>query len=170
MTARTLVLASLFAVVSPLCASAGEAAYKADDIVKYFTPEVTRGICVGTAEECDAAQVKPKPFDLLVNFDKNSANLTASARDNLMEFSRALKDPRLAATQFEVEGYTDASGTETYNLSLSERRANAVVTFLGEQGVDTSKLMAKGFGETSPIVSDAYDPKNRRVQTRMAVQ
>lgn len=174
MIARTLTLASLFVVVSPLCAAAGEAAYKAEDIVKFFTANAnqgaTRGICVGTAEECEVTQAKPKPFDLLVNFDKNSANLTEPARDNLMEFSKALKDPHLTGARFEVEGHTDASGTENYNLSLSERRAKAVVTFLSEQGVDTSKLIAKGYGEASPLTSDAYDPQNRRVQTRMVIQ
>lgn len=174
MTARTLTLASLFVVVSPFCAAAGEAAYKAEDIVKFFAANAnegaTRGICVGTAQECEVTQAKPKPFDLLVNFDKNSANLTDSARNNLMEFSKALKDPHLVGARFEVEGHTDASGTENYNLSLSERRAKSVVTFLNEQGADTSKLIAKGYGEASPLTGDAFDAQNRRVQTRMVIE
>ena len=65
-----------------------------------------------------------------------------------------------------VEGHADASGPETYNLTLSERRAHAVRKYLIEQhGVDSTKVLSIGRGE-----SELYDPKdpsagiNRRVE------
>ena len=105
----------------------------------------------------------------MVNFEKNSANLTSQAKANLDEFSKALKDPRLAAATFAVDGYTDASGTDKYNLSLSGRRAQSVVSYLTQQGVKKTKLVPKGFGEANPIAPDPYDPVNRRVETSLAV-
>ena len=175
MTLKTSVLA-LFVVVFPLSASADEAGYRASDIVNFFTSNkdqgATRGICVGTEDECAKTQDKQEPlsFDLLINFEKDSAELSEAAKANLTEFSGALKDPRLAVARFSVEGYTDASGTEAHNLGLSERRAQSVIVFLGNLGVDTTKLIAKGMGESRPRTADAFDPTNRRVETRMIIQ
>jgi OOP family OmpA-OmpF porin len=176
MIVKTFAAASLFTMSASLCAAAGETAYKADDIVRFFTSKnptvATRGICVGTAEECGLAQPTQKPlsFNLMVNFQKNSAILTDDARANLDEFSKALKDPRLTDAAFAVDGYTDASGTEKYNLGLSDRRAKSVVSYLVQRGVEKAKLDAKGFGETNPIAPDPYDPVNRRVETSLVVR
>jgi outer membrane protein OmpA-like peptidoglycan-associated protein len=154
-------------------AFAGGDGYKASDIVKFFEDQkamaVTRGICVGTDEECAAASVKDHStaFDLLVTFDKNSANLSGDARGNLIEFSVALRDPKLASLTFSVDGFTDASGGAAYNLDLSRRRAAAVVAFLRSLGVGEGMLVARGWGETNFRASDAYDPSNRRVETRI---
>jgi outer membrane protein OmpA-like peptidoglycan-associated protein len=128
----------------------------------------TRALCIGTAAECpaDGAQSIAR-FDLLVNFDYNSADLTKTAKDNLDQFSLALKDPKLAGTKFEIDGHTDASGGEEYNQGLSERRAQSVVAYLAAQGIDASTLIAKGFGKTKPRVADPMSPENRRVETHL---
>jgi outer membrane protein OmpA-like peptidoglycan-associated protein len=176
MFVKTFATASLFIISASFHVAAGEVAYKAEDVVRFFTsgsPQVaTRGICVGTAEECGLVQPRQKPltFNLMVNFEKNSAKLTGEAKANLDEFSKALKDPRLAAATFAVDGYTDASGTERYNLGLSERRAQSVGAYLTGRGVEAAKLVAKGFGETNPIAQDPYDPVNRRVETSLVVR
>jgi len=175
MAAKFITFAFLALFAAPLITRAEEAAYKAEDIVKFFDNAAhgaTRGICVGTEEECGTAETGTKPlsFNLLVNFEKNSANLTESARTNLLEFSRALTDPRLNSARFAIDGYTDASGTESYNLGLSERRAKSVVSFLAEQGVDASKLAPAGHGETNPRAEDPFDPVNRRVEAKLAIQ
>jgi outer membrane protein OmpA-like peptidoglycan-associated protein len=158
-------------------ASAQAQSYKADDIIKHFgggKPNlgVSRGLCVGTEAECSKAGHVVKPaaaFDLVVRFKYNSDVLEPDAKSNLDEFAKALKDPQLAASSFLVEGHTDARGSADYNLNLSERRAKAVVSYLSERGVDTAKLLPRGFGQTKPIVADPYSGDNRRVETRIRV-
>jgi outer membrane protein OmpA-like peptidoglycan-associated protein len=151
--------------------------YRAEDIVKHFSPELgaTRGLCIGTESECAKATAPARPltaaksFDLLVNFDYNSDALTNSAKQNLDEFAKALRDSRLATASFLVEGHTDGRGSEQFNLSLSERRANAVVRYLADKGVDTSKLVPKGYGKLKPRNPNLLDPANRRVETRLRI-
>jgi predicted outer membrane repeat protein len=71
---------------------------------------------------------------------------------------------------FLVEGHTNSNGADTYNLRLSDARAFAVMSWLGEHGVPSSRLLSKGFGETRPL-ADAADPDalaiNRRVEFRV---
>ncbi|EGR0261791.1 OmpA family protein [Vibrio cholerae] len=67
----------------------------------------------------------------------------------------------------EVVGHTDSTGSEAYNQKLSERRAQAVAKALEAQGIDASRISAKGLGESSPIASNATAEgreKNRRVE------
>jgi outer membrane protein OmpA-like peptidoglycan-associated protein len=151
-------------------------AYSAKDIVNHFAPDgelgKARGICIGTEAECggaeaDASAQAVQSYDLLVTFDLNSDSLTAAAKENLNEFAKALQDPTLASAKFEVDGHTDARGTEDYNLGLSERRAKAVIDYLAQLGVDTSRLTARGFGKSQPRTDDPFDAVNRRVETRL---
>lgn len=159
-------------LVLAISSASADPAYKADDVVNYFEKSakgLTRGICVGTAQECDT-EPAPANFDMLVTFDVNSADLTGSAKANLLEFAKALKDPRLSVARFAVEGHTDALGTEDYNQSLSVRRAQSVVSFLTTNGVPSDRFDTKGFGETKPRVEDPLDSSNRRVETRILLQ
>ncbi len=176
---RSSLFASAAAGLFMIAAQGAQAqpSYSAGDILNHFAPApalgATRGLCIGTESECSAGTPKTKQtasFDLLVNFDLNSDSLTPAARANLAEFAKALKDPRLSRASFVVEGHTDGKGGDGYNQSLSERRAKAVVIFLREQGVDTSKLDARGLGKAKPRVSDPLDPVNRRVETRLRVE
>ncbi len=150
-------------------------AYKADAVADFFAKAAigkSRSICFGTAADCPA----PPPsgaaakFDLLVNFEFNSDKLTQAARENLDQFAKALRDPRLKGEKFEIDGHTDATGAELYNLGLSERRASSVVAYLASQGLDPAYLVAKGFGKTKPRVADPYSAENRRVETRLLEQ
>lgn len=169
-------LAAGLCALSPLSAQAQ--AYKADDIVKHFGAAkpnlgVSRGLCVGTEAECNKAGHVVKPptaFDLVVKFKYNSDVLEPEAKANLDEFAKALKDPQLSTSNFLVEGHTDASGTADYNLSLSDRRAKAVVRYLSERGVDTAKLVPRGYGQTKPLSTDKFSADNRRVETRLQVE
>ncbi len=172
-----LTAAAPYATISPALA---DPAYTSDKVVNlllkqktaadaYKEEAKTRGICIGTAAECPT----PKPpaqenFDLLVNFDFNSDKLTQAAKENLNQFAKALQDPRLKGEKFEIDGHTDATGAEDYNLGLSERRANSVVGYLASQGLNPSDLIPKGFGKTKPRVPDPYSPENRRVETHLA--
>ena len=151
-------------------------AYSADRVIKFFagSKERTRSLCVGTAEDCKkqeaaaALSSAQAHFDLLVNFAFNSDKLTPAAKENLDQFAEALKDPRLKGEKFEIDGHTDAVGSEVYNQGLSERRAAAVVSYLASKGANPSLLIAKGFGEAQPRVANPYSPENRRVETHFA--
>ncbi len=115
----------------------------------------------------DVASAKPPAtIALEVRFDFNSATLTPEARDVLVQLAAALKAPALAENSFLIEGHTDATGADGYNQDLSERRADAVMSFLTrEHGVDADRLVAVGRGE-----SELLDPQhassgvNRRVE------
>jgi OmpA-OmpF porin, OOP family len=171
-----LTAASPYAGVKPAHA---DPAYTADKVVNLFVKDKaaadafkaqskTRAICIGTAAECPTPKAPaPATFDLLVNFDFNSDKLTPAAKQNLDQFAKALQDPRLKGEKFEIDGHTDATGTEVYNQGLSERRANSVVSYLATQGLDPSTLIPKGFGKTRPRVADPYSPENRRVETHL---
>ncbi len=161
-----------WALVAPAQA---DPAYSAKKVVDLFVKDKaareagkTRAICVGTAAECPTPKAPaPAHFDLLVNFDFNSDKLTQAAKDNLNQFAKALQDPQLKGEKFEIDGHTDATGTEEYNFGLSERRADAVVSYLASQGIDASELIPKGFGKTKPRVANPYSAENRRVETHM---
>ncbi len=70
-----------------------------------------------------------------------------------------------------IEGHTDSDGKDTYNLSLSDRRAKSVMKYLIDRGsVAADRLKAKGFGEAQPIAdnkSEAGKQANRRVEFRI---
>lgn len=172
---RTVLAASML-LVAPMAVAADDRNYTAEQVVEFFAQSADlgaeRGICIGTAEECGTttAPAAAAGFDLMVNFELNSDELSDSAKANLLEFSKALEDPRLGDATFSIEGHTDATGPESYNLQLSERRADAVVRFLREQGADASRFSVKGFGEDNPRSDDPFDPVNRRVETRIVVE
>lgn len=148
-------------------------AYDPQDIIEHFAPKsggATRALCIGTPDECAKKReaAKPKSFDLEVSFELNSDTLTAPARQNLDQFATALADPRLNGFKFDVDGHTDARGRDEYNMTLSERRAKAVVAYLAQKGVDGKKLAPRGFGKQKPKTDDPFDGANRRVETRLA--
>jgi OmpA-OmpF porin, OOP family len=169
---KTVLVASML-LLAPMAASAGEVSYTAEDVVEFFAKSANlgpeRGICIGTAEECGAIQERASvtAFDVMVNFELDSDRLSEAAKANLAEFSKALSDRRLAHARFSIEGHTDALGSESYNQRLSERRAEAVVKFLHEKGIDPSRLVVTGYGQSNPRTADPYDPVNRRVETRI---
>lgn len=172
------VTTSIFVLAAALMSSGAFAGplQSSEDIVKFYANAAdlgaARGICVGTEDECESKTEAPAQtgLDMLVNFDLDSAELAPDARAKLDEFAKALKDNRLKAHAFIVEGHTDASGSETYNEGLSERRAQSVTAFLLANGVEPSRISAIGVGETHPRNANPYDPANRRVEMRIKVQ
>lgn len=71
---------------------------------------------------------------------------------------------------FEIAGHTDDEGAEDYNLTLSQGRAQSIVDYLVKQGIDSSRLIARGYGETQPIdtgITKAAKARNRRVEFRV---
>lgn len=157
-------------------AFAGEApTYRASDVERHFAGAsdlgAPRALCIGTDSEC-AKGVSGRPkvssgFDLTVNFDYNSDLLTEGAKANLIEFAKALRGAQLGQTAFRVEGHTDGKGGDAFNLDLSSRRANAVVRYLAERGVEAGRLESKAYGKSRPRVENPSDPANRRVEARV---
>jgi len=114
-----------------------------------------------------AAVTKEKPkVDLEIYFDYKSTAISAKAAPELSALGKALKDPELAGSRFMIAGHTDAKGSDQYNLSLSERRAEAVKRYLVERfGLSADTLMAVGYGKEQLKDKDnPYSAKNRRVQ------
>ena len=100
-----------------------------------------------------------------VLFEFNKAELRAGTLRNLYPLVSFLKEnPSRAVT---IEGYTDDVGAESYNLDLSERRAEAVRRFLLENGLDRDRITARGLGEADPVASNSTESgrqMNRRVE------
>ncbi len=100
-----------------------------------------------------------------VLFDTGKYTLRPGAREKLAKVSGIiLAYPSL---KLEVEGHTDSVGTDEYNMKLSENRANSVRDYLVQQGINTSSIAARGFGESQPVATNdtaAGRQQNRRVE------
>lgn len=100
-----------------------------------------------------------------INFAYNSAQLTNQSIAQLAPLGQALQSQELAGLAFMLEGHTDASGPDSYNMQLSEQRALSVGNFLYQSyGVDPSRLNILGRGETALLdPSNPTSGVNRRV-------
>lgn len=99
-----------------------------------------------------------------VGFEVNSDRLTQESRAILDGIAADLK--KYPGLTVELQGHTDSTGSDSYNLNLSQRRAESVRAYLIEQGVSASQLTAKGYGETQPIADNTTAEgraQNRRV-------
>ncbi|WP_028485798.1 OmpA family protein [Thiomicrorhabdus chilensis] len=98
-------------------------------------------------------------------FDTNKADLKANAKEELDVYSGYMT--RNPDKNIKVTGHTDSTGSEAYNQTLSEKRANAVKTYLEESGIDGNRIEAAGMGESSPVASNKTKDgraQNRRVE------
>lgn len=111
-------------------------------------------------------QAELPAVDLEIYFAYDSAAISPEALPKLNTLGQALSDAELKGQTFMVAGHTDAKGSDAYNQSLSERRAESVRRFLIQNfGIDTANLIAIGYGEEqlkSPGSPEAGE--NRRVQ------
>lgn len=102
---------------------------------------------------------------LYINFDIDKATISTDGKEVVNEIAQALK--KNTALKIAIEGHTDNTGDAAHNKKLSNDRANAVLSTLTTQGIDKSRLSAKGFGAERPLVAnDSEDnkSKNRRVE------
>jgi SH3 domain-containing YSC84-like protein 1 len=100
-----------------------------------------------------------------VHFETGRSDITSDSEAALSDFAKILNDN--PPWHIRVEGYTDSRGNSEANRKLSEDRAQAVVNWLTEHGIDRSRLSAKGYGQSRPVGSNATDSgrqKNRRVE------
>jgi len=186
MFARTTLAATLLAgacLLSPAFAQT-QSNPGADSIVKSLTPtdglnNSTRGIRMGTAPAGSAAPTqapaqgqaqapsKPAAVSLNIQFLTGSADLTPQATRSLDQLGQALSTPTLASYHFRIEGHTDTVGSADTNKTLSQRRAETVVSYLtSKYHIDASRLQAVGMGEDGLLVStpaNTPEARNRRV-------
>lgn len=100
-----------------------------------------------------------------ITFNTNEAYIKQSFQPVIVSIAKVLK--KFDKTAVQVNGYTDNTGSDAINNSLSVKRANAVADFLKIQGVATNRVIANGYGSANPIASNATSAgreQNRRVE------
>ena len=100
-----------------------------------------------------------------VTFGFDSAELTSEARSALNEVANVVS--QYTDTRVNIAGHTDNTGDDAYNQRLSERRAQAVGSYLGQNGVSSARLNTRGYGESQPVASNDTEQgrsQNRRVE------
>jgi outer membrane protein OmpA-like peptidoglycan-associated protein len=103
-----------------------------------------------------------------VTFATNESNVQPQFRATLDQVADVLK--QYNQTYIDVYGHTDSTGSDAYNLSLSQRRAASVADYLSARGVQSARLGTRGFGETQPVAdneSEEGKAANRRVEIKL---
>lgn len=101
-----------------------------------------------------------------MTFEFNSAQLTPLAKRQLSEVGKVLSMEAFKGSKFVIAGHTDAVGSSEYNLMLSQARAEAAVKYLvGQHGLDVTRVLATGKGESALLPNVSHDSgANRRVE------
>jgi SH3 domain-containing YSC84-like protein 1 len=103
--------------------------------------------------------------DKEIHFATGQWAIPSGSDATLAEIAQALKDN--PDWQVRIEGYTDNVGSKGLNLKLSRERADSVMKWLVDHGVDQSRLRARGYGESHPVADEATEAgraQNRRVE------
>jgi outer membrane protein OmpA-like peptidoglycan-associated protein len=134
--------------------------------VQSIRGRATRSLSNTEREEI-ATQIVDKPnIDLEINFDYNSAEISAKSLPSVQALGRALTNPDLKGSTFIVAGHTDAAGGDGYNQDLSERRADSIKRYLMDNyHIASTDLVTVGYGKNK--LKDPNQPLaevNRRVQ------
>lgn len=104
-------------------------------------------------------------FKEQVLFGYDRSDLGSGAQANLDKLVNILN--KYPDTDIQIIGHTDSKGSDAYNQGLSERRANAVVSYLRTHNIASGRLTARGMGEADPIAANDTDENralNRRVE------
>lgn len=124
-------------------------------------------------EEIPGAEVERVGEGINVTFDETSGvyfatdsyNVEGQSREALMSLANILNE--YPKTNILVEGHTDSTGSDAYNLTLSKNRAQAVTNFLVNQGISKGRVDTKWYGESQPKYDNSTvegRSKNRRVE------
>ena len=145
-----------------LCGGVSAEVKTAEEIIDALKPkQLTRGIRGLRVEDA------PRPStDLTINFEFNSARLSPDSLEQLQQLATALNSEEILPYRIKVTGHTDAVGSDAYNMDLSKRRAQAVVSYLSSQmGVNISRLSSAGMGKRAlKLPDDPENGANRRVE------
>ncbi len=110
-------------------------------------------------------------FDSDVLFPLNSSYLTDQAKREIDKLVSLLDD--YPGASLIVDGHTDATGTETYNQWLSEKRAESVKKYAVDNGLPESRVTTNGYGQTKPIAPNNTTEgrqQNRRVEVTIVTK
>lgn len=120
---------------------------------------------VGAAAVCTTRQVgEPREAMMRVSFKLGSAMLSDASKTHLDAIARVMQKPAFQAQRFQIAGHTSADGDRDANIRLSQARAQAVVSYLVDRGVESQRLRARGFGPDRPLWNASpLEPRNRRV-------
>jgi outer membrane protein OmpA-like peptidoglycan-associated protein len=121
--------------------------------------------------EVDALNAKPTDRGLVLTlgdvlFDTGKAELNPGASrnlDQLVQFLTEHEDRRV-----EIDGYTDSVGTDSFNLDLSQRRADTVKAVLVSRGIDSSRIVSRGYGKEFGIASNS-EASGRQLNRRVEI-
>jgi len=125
--------------------------------------EIAKSVPDAKVERVGEGIVVEFSSNVLFGFDES--NLSNAAKTNLDKLVVVLDS--YPDTDIEIQGHTDSSGSETYNQTLSEQRADIVSGYLANKGIANNRLTIKGFGEIVPkYENDTADGRsqNRRVE------
>ncbi len=103
-----------------------------------------------------------------ITFETNSAELNDASFAELNRLVELMK--KNPSIKVEISAHTDDVGSEAYNMKLSLRRAQSVVNYLKEHGISPDRMIAKGYGESKPLVpndTEEHRAMNRRVELRI---
>jgi outer membrane protein OmpA-like peptidoglycan-associated protein len=183
------------ALVMPASTALAQQNPSSQDIVNALRPKaLTRGLSISPADEAkkqqteqfvdtlrnratrslsnserqqiaSVAETRPR-IDLEIRFDFNSANIAQSAIPDVNNLGKALSDPSLKNNTFVLAGHTDGVGGEEFNQDLSNRRADAVKSYLVDKfGVAPDHLVTTGYGKSQlKNKNNPSAPENRRVE------
>ncbi len=124
-------------------------------------------------EEIPGAEVERVGEGINVTFDETSGvyfdtekyNINAKSRETLNKLADIFKE--YPNSNILVEGHTDSTGSDSYNLTLSKNRAQAVTGYLVDNGIDRGRFTTKWYGESQPKYDNSTAEgrsKNRRVE------
>lgn len=143
----------------------GNAGLGQQDLIIVDEKPFKKSLAFGPAEMKAALDAEGRILLHGILFDLDKATLQPESTKQLQHVVTLLKDnPDL---MIEVQGHTDDQGSDDYNLELSQRRAETVVAYLGLFGIDHSRLVPKGYGESKPVMPNTTEEgraKNRRVE------
>ena len=121
--------------------------------------------------EVDALNAKPTDRGLVLTlgdvlFDTGKAGLNPGASrnlDHLVQFLTEHDDRRV-----EIDGYTDSVGADSFNLDLSQRRADTVKAVLVSRGIDSSRIVSRGYGKEFEVASNT-EASGRQLNRRVEI-
>lgn len=139
------------------------------------TPTTVANLVTTTVSESDL-RVAQESIDASISgrtieFEKEKATLSEAGKTVVKELAQAVKGLPNQALLITIAGYTDDRGSESSNLKLSQKRADAVAAQLVVEGLSSTQLKAEGRGEADPIASnDTEDGRtqNRRIEIRVS--
>ena len=144
----------------------GVVGYRMDQQIKELK-EQTAGSGVDVTET-DGGQAILVNLPDGVTFAVGSSAITPTFRSTLDNIAASMQ--QYPNSLIDVYGHTDSTGSDSFNMALSQRRAQAVADYLGSRGVSAARIRSQGFGETQPIADNGSDlgrAKNRRVEIKI---